>query len=715
MGSMYWRWLMWVVGSFALLLPAVAGAAVLSREVPLGEAYGVPGMMAAYPTAAGAADQVLVVYAAQDLRASRVASDGTVLDVPGLVLGDGLRGTIDAQVVSDGTNYLVTWMDTSEEGVELWGQIVYASGSLDSPFKVSVFDSQPSWDFAVGYNGKNYIVVSLDWNGAVYAANVHLFTRHGRRVGRQRTAFVAEFVGEVGIAASTDGTLLLWDGGNGVEGLRLDSKGRPRDGRPLQISSVVGAQAISVSSDGGGYYAVIGGTNVDSDVYGVFGVAINMDGTVSRDSELLSSGAIEPQVVRQESGYWATWVDYDDDWRSQLIGLPVNRQGVPDYGSKGALAPEEMEVTDPTIVPLGSEWLAVYNSSLVAYANKFARPGDHDAEAHPVSLVENSQRYPDVVWDGGQFVTAWLDSSWEPIDAISFTRMGKHGRKFDKRPIAVETPTPTSTISLHSLGSDPILVNRSDPSGAFVAPFSVRDGYGPELALTGQRSYLEVVSGADLYLGLRKTYDADWAMTAGELVTFDSYGTLEDLRSLTLPSGGEFWSVFPVGDKLAVTTIQDERQDDPTWVYEVSGSGAPSTPRRLRDRAALYVNSATDGLVQFLLGMDYYGGALWAGVWSDGQWLAEPVTVAYDAYIHKVAWDGTKFWLLWSQYLAATIQAQAFSPSGEALEQIDLGITGVDELQLASDGEGHIALAYLKYTEDWESNRAYARVLDTTK
>jgi hypothetical protein len=711
MGRMHWRWLMWVVGGVALLLPSVAGAAVLSREVPVGEAYGVPTFMALYPDAASGRDQGLAIYNDQGLQAARFGLDGVVLDVPGLVLAEGSLDTYYAQVASDGTNYFVAWNGSVRGIAGFWGQIVYHDGTLGEPFAIQ---ADPPWPFAIGHNGKNYVIACSSWDedSAGFVIRTQTFGKHGRKLGPARVLHESQFVTNIAFTLTREGGLLVWSGADGVEALRLNAAGRAIDRRPLLVFPTISVTALSVASDGEGYFVAINGSDPEFVEFGLWGATVGLDGTVSQLPEVLAPALImHPNVVARSTGYLVTWVEYDS---RQLVGMELGSEGDPDYASQGRLFPEGFDADDCAILPWGSDWLAVFRSRNVIYGNKFTAPGDYEA-AYPISLVENSQGYPKVVWDGRQFVTAWLDSPWGPSDSISMLRMGPRGRVLDKRHVAVETPTPTTSFSLHSLGSGNVLVSRGDATGVFVAPYSVRDGYGPEVAFARERSYIYVVGGIDVYLGLSITYDDDSTSTAGELITFSSSGMVTNRRSLSLQGRGEFRSMFPVGNKLAITTVQNKFQNEPTFVFEVSGTDEPSTPRILRDRTASNVDSATDGHVQFLPGLDYYGGALWAGVWSDGQWLAEPVTIGYDAYIYQAAWDGTKFWLLWRSSFAADspLLAQAFSPNGEVLEQIDLGITGVNELKLASDGEGHIAMAYLRGTEDRQSNRAYARVLTT--
>ncbi len=95
-----------------------------------------------------------------ELRATRVRSDGTVLDTPGILISSGPGRRYWPRVVFDGTHYFVVWADTRNGRADIFGARVSRDGTVlepnGFPIRVSAFNKDRP---AVAFDGTQFLVV----------------------------------------------------------------------------------------------------------------------------------------------------------------------------------------------------------------------------------------------------------------------------------------------------------------------------------------------------------------------------------------------------------------------------------------------------------------------------------------------------------------------------------------------------------------------------
>jgi hypothetical protein len=106
-----------------------------------------------------------------DIYGTRVrASDGAVLDGPGIPIAEARNFQQDTAVAFDGTNYLVVWNDSrndtsnSAHGGEVYGARVNRDGVVLDSDGIPISTAPGVWGFpSVAFDGANYLVVWTDY------------------------------------------------------------------------------------------------------------------------------------------------------------------------------------------------------------------------------------------------------------------------------------------------------------------------------------------------------------------------------------------------------------------------------------------------------------------------------------------------------------------------------------------------------------------------
>jgi hypothetical protein len=261
---------------------------------------------------------------------TRVATTGGALDRGGFVIGTGQRERMAPAVASDGTDYLVAWMDYRDLNWDIHGARVLGSGASSSavldPNGIVIsahadYQNVPS----VASDGTDYLVVwrvDPSARGDIYGARV---SSSGMVLDTSGIAIATNLVEHYTPRAASNGTnyLVIWaendtsSTGWDIRGARVSTGGVVLDTPSIAIASYPNAQYDpAVTSNGSDYFAVwtdyLGGNNHD-----IYGARVSGAGVVLDTSgiAICTNGANQyvPEVTFDGTSYVTAWVDYRDN------------------------------------------------------------------------------------------------------------------------------------------------------------------------------------------------------------------------------------------------------------------------------------------------------------------------------------------------------------------------------------------------------------------
>lgn len=205
-----------------------------------------------------------------DIFATRISAGGAVLEPSGLALDTAFLDQTHPHVVSDGTDYLVTW--NHGNNVDINGVRVTAAGQLPDPFGVVVADGTPDQENA-----------NVIWDGSQYVAAWHENTHYV--LSRLTKAGVRVDVPAISVVTSTDSL---------VPGL--------------------------VTTPAGYLVAWRGFTDIAT-------ATVSLIGEVSQQSTLVPMASSAPVLLNGGGSYLAAWQDSSSP--HQLHYRPTNASGAP--------------------------------------------------------------------------------------------------------------------------------------------------------------------------------------------------------------------------------------------------------------------------------------------------------------------------------------------------------------------------------------------------
>jgi hypothetical protein len=200
----------------------------------------------------------------RDIRGARVRDDGTVLDMPGILISGVPWEQVVPAVTSDGTDFLVAWQDFRNSDYDIYcARVSWTGLVLDTAGVAVCTTSGGQITPAIAYNGSNYLV---SWEHQ----DVGTRDIYGARVDRQGIVLDADgFIvsatagveDQPAAASNGDNFLVVWsDSRNGdrdIYGARVSATGAVLDTAGFEICSAPGAQEYpSVEYDGTNYLLV---------------------------------------------------------------------------------------------------------------------------------------------------------------------------------------------------------------------------------------------------------------------------------------------------------------------------------------------------------------------------------------------------------------------------------------------------------------------------
>ena len=161
-----------------------------------------------------------------------------------------------AQIASDGSDYLVTWISTAGSATgQLLGARVSSDGQLldATPFVIAASVSSS----AVAFNGTSYLVAYSPTTGNIYSTRVDTA---GHLLDNPATVIATGTPNEVGVEVASDGAewLVAWTSeSTDLHAARVDASGQLRDRSGISVAANnVVAQTARMAWDGRRYWMI---------------------------------------------------------------------------------------------------------------------------------------------------------------------------------------------------------------------------------------------------------------------------------------------------------------------------------------------------------------------------------------------------------------------------------------------------------------------------
>jgi large repetitive protein len=376
-----------------------------------------------------------------EVYATRLGSDGSVIDGSGFVVATSGMNQILPAVASNGTDFLVTWQHhSSATSVEIHAGRVSSMGVALDPTDIIIVPDAPGTVLmpSVASDGTDYFVT---WSLTPGPGSP--FDAYG---GRVTAAGVVLDPGGIYIASTdagsnrltavaSDGTgyLVTWQNvssaasaGLDVSGMRISSAGVLLDSAPIVLASDQNQEARPAVASNGTDYLVVWTDDRASDGGDIYGSRVDSTGLSLDPNGLqiaVAPGAQQdPAVASDGSSYMVVWSDARTDTAGDISGTRVHPTGtLLDSGLAISTAP--FGQTSPAIAASATgyfvAWTDARGANIDIYGSRLSSSGSVlDAAGLPVTTAGGDQGHPAVASDGTDYYVAWEDLRSGPTHDI---------------------------------------------------------------------------------------------------------------------------------------------------------------------------------------------------------------------------------------------------------------------------------------------------------
>jgi len=571
-----------------------------------------------------------------DIYATRVSSSGVVLDPGGIPISRDIYTRGRPAVAFGGTNYLVVWENEVGFLRLIHGKRVSLSGTLLDYTSIQIGPGAGRYGYqtfpAVAFNGVDYVVVWNDLSHPPYDIRGIRVTQTGHVLDSSYfwISNVSVNLTEPAIASAGSACLVTWqDSGSGsgfdIFGMTFDQTGQLVDSTAIAVSASHGDQILpQVAACGVDWLVTWQDARGDSgDIYGTrvssLGLVVDTDGilitAIGRDQRL-------PDVAFDGANYLAVWEDFRNG-DSDIYGARVTEFGhVLDPDGIAISAAAQRAEVSPVVGFDGTNYFVVWAEESGGrwdiYGARVGTTGEVlDSSGIAVSTAASFQRFPDMAFDGENYLVVWCDHREGSMD-IYGARVSPSGTVLDPGGIGIAV---SATVGL-----------KSSPSVAF-------DGTHYLVIWEGWRSQ----SQKDIY-GTR-------VAPSGAVLDVD--GKVISAASNDQASPGVEWDGT---NFLAVWEDSRNGHDRNIYAARISPSGQVLDPQGVEVSNAhgdqRHVALAFDGTHHFVVWTDERGGSLdiyGTRVMRSGIVLEPdgiPLSAAGDLMPHPAVCRGSSFSLL---------------------------------------------------------------------
>ncbi|QSQ27043.1 hypothetical protein JY651_19925 [Pyxidicoccus parkwayensis] len=506
----------------ATLAPTLSPEMGMDQPVPEPQVYSQE-----YPSVASSGTGYLVVW--EDFRASRfeifgtrVSSAGGVLDDWGISIARQADASQKPSVASNGTDYLVVWEEAlAGSPVSVHGARVSGAGEVRdigglAPGAPASSRSAPS----VASNGTDYLVAWMDMrngNPDVYGTRV---ASTGEVMDGAGLAIAQAAQTQTAPSVASNGTdyLVVWEdsrnGNTDIFGARVSSSGAVLDASGLAVSTDARTQLVPAVASNGTDYLVVWQDARNETAGDIFGARVTSAGAVMETSGFAISTAARaqgtPAVASNGTDYLVVWQDARSETSGDIYGARVTSAGTVVDGSGLAISTYAAGQTYPSVAFNGTDFYVAWKdarSSRDIYGTRVTTAGEVlDGSGVVLSTAANGQWTPEVASNGTGYLVVWVGH--RPSDgsaAIFGVRVSAAGDVLDVSGLEISPPGLALYPSVASNGTDYLVVWEDvsqldsrimgarvtgggavlDARGLVLSPSSVRSASAPSVASNG--------------------------------------------------------------------------------------------------------------------------------------------------------------------------------------------------------------------------------------
>jgi hypothetical protein len=385
---------------------------------------------------------------------SRVAADGTVLDIRGFLISNTTFSQLDPAVTWDGTDFLVVWSEyhPGAQTTGVYGARVNSAGTVLDPasFKIHLIGANTT-EVAVASNGTDSLVT---WRSQ--AANTFMQDDiYGARVNSAGTvldttafAISAAAHDQFQPAVAWNGTnyFVVWgddragDFTNDIYGTQVGSDGTVA-GSGIPISTAAGGQQDPVITSNGSDFFVAWDDHRSGASWDVYGSLVDAAGTVLSPTGTVISAAggnqlHVPAVAWNGTNYAVVWDGNGHVYTTRVsaAGAVLNASGVLVSDTAGS----------PVLAANGTDFFAAWvdgrDHNLDVYGSRITGAGVvSDPSGIRITSGLNPRGSSAIAWDGTNFLVVWQDRRSSSSYDIYAARIAPDGTVLDPDGIPVST------------------------------------------------------------------------------------------------------------------------------------------------------------------------------------------------------------------------------------------------------------------------------------
>lgn len=661
------------------------------------------------------------------IRAVRVDANGKVLDASWLDFREGTESQYYPNVAFGGGHYLVTWSAFDADDTNVRGRFVRPDGTLEGASAFTL-TSAPGMYPSAGWTGSQFLVSWLTFGNGEGTITIAAVDSSGNKVADSEHAVsIPASVGDPHIAVGNSRALVTWNkyvhdditGDVGrVYGALVDLNGAPSGPGEFALSNSLSSETSSKVASAGSHFLVVWHTSdYPTSIFGSSiddsGVFDNEDVTISHSTE--TTGL--PVVAFNGSDYLVAWTDGRD--QQSLYGTPVSAAGLP-------LSTVDVKLTAGT-----PRYVGFADSPALAFATGSHPPSDSRylltylgngiegslldrtfeirTDAIPLTGVAASQGYPNLVFNGTDYVVQWTDERESYYDmSLRAVRIDPSGHVRDPSGIVLSTAeAPAFGASLGSTGNNSSLsLWNSISSGAYRRTLAADGTLGPLAPFAPELSSPPAIaSNGTGYLAVFMTGDSSDGAIFGQLLDAAGNGdTVFRIDSSTVNTGP---NVFPVAGGGYLVSYANAG----THLIPVSTAGEVGASEQLSSSIS-FTSAATGANKTLVAWTDTSDTRVRARFYEAGAFSGEPFVIAETTagYVTALSWDGTGFFAIWEtpeHHLdGRNIAADGtLGPVTALVSEESYGPVS------ASNAQGQVLVSYIKYGEGFRSRRIASRLI----
>jgi hypothetical protein len=297
-----------------------------------------------YPALASDGSAFLAVWhelrdGSYDIRGTRVALDGTVLDPAGLAISTASGDQMYPAVAFDGTNYVAVWQDRRGSTLDIYAARIAPDGTVLDPTGIPVCAVANQQEHpSLAFGSTTYMVVWQDNRGGTYDIFAGRLTPAGTVINPAGIPICNASRDQERPAISFDGTnyMVVWQDErnvyNDIYGARVNTIGAVLDSGGVGISNAILAQEYPDIVFDGAKHVVVWQDKRGSSNYDIYMARVGTDGTVMDPSGIRVSDAsgdqLRPAVTFNSRDLLIVWQDGRSGPAYDIYSARVDTSGI---------------------------------------------------------------------------------------------------------------------------------------------------------------------------------------------------------------------------------------------------------------------------------------------------------------------------------------------------------------------------------------------------